>query len=86
MNDAQIKHMVDRFLVWKLPYNFKPDNGISAVRPNYAPEVSWEPMGTNLLDGIQATEMVYHMVAGLPANFASDEVINEAPSTDSGNG
>jgi len=66
MNDAQIKHMVDRFLMWRLPDNFKPDNGISAVRPNYAPEVTWEPSGTNLLDGGQATAMVHHMVDGLP--------------------
>lgn len=29
MNDEQIKHMVDRFLMWKLPENFNPDDGIS---------------------------------------------------------
>jgi hypothetical protein len=66
MDEAQIKHMVDRFLMWKLPDNFSPDNGISAVRPNYAPEVSWEPTGTNLLDATQADAMVRHMVEGLP--------------------
>jgi len=67
MNADQIKHMVDRFLMWKLPDNFSPDNGISAVRPNYAPEVSWEPTGTNLLDATQAEAMVRHMVEGLAA-------------------
>ena len=65
MKYSQIKHMVDRFLMWKLPDNFSPDNGISAVRPNYAPEVSWEPTGTNLLDATQAEAMVRHMVEGL---------------------
>lgn len=68
MKYSQIKHMVDRFLMWKLPDNFSPDNGISAVRPNYAPEVSWEPTGTNLLDATQAEAMVRHMVEGLAAD------------------
>jgi hypothetical protein len=31
MNDAQIKHMVDRFLAWKLPDNFSPDAGVGMV-------------------------------------------------------
>ena len=39
MNADQIKHMVDRFLMWPLPRNFTPDNGISYKRPNYAPNV-----------------------------------------------
>lgn len=29
MTEAQIKHMVNRFLSWKLPDNFNPDAGIS---------------------------------------------------------
>lgn len=29
MTEAQIKHMVDRFLMWKLPEHFNPDDGIS---------------------------------------------------------
>ena len=79
MNDAQIKHMVDRFLAWKLPDNFSPDAGVSFDPPVTCP---W-PTGTNLLDATQVTAMVQHMVSGLPAN----EVTNEAaPSTDSGNG
>ena len=82
MDEAQIKHMVDRFLMWPLPRNFTPDNGISYKRPNYAPNVPG-PSGTNLLDATQVTAMVQHMVSGLPAN----EVTNEAaPSTDSDNG
>lgn len=66
MTPAQIKHMVDRFLNWRLPANFTPDNGITAVRPNYHPNVQWEPMGTNLLDATQADAMVRHMIEGLP--------------------
>jgi hypothetical protein len=67
MTDDQIKHMTERFLSWRLPANFNPDNGISAVRPNYAPNVAWEPCGTNLFDYTQAEAMVRHIVAGLPA-------------------
>jgi hypothetical protein len=65
MNADQIKHMVDRFLMWPLPRNFTPDNGISYKRPNYAPNVPG-PSGTNLLDATQAAAMVRHMVDGLP--------------------
>lgn len=85
MNDAQIKHMVDRFLSWKLPDNFSPDAGVS-----FDPPVAWPwTTGTNLLDATQAEVMVRHMVAGLPADeisepnkavrgqLASDEVTNE---------
>lgn len=68
MDDAQIKHMVDRFLGWRLPKPWRPDNGISYQRPNYAHEPAdhdW-PTGTNLFDADQATEMVRYMVEGMP--------------------
>ena len=65
MNADQIKYMVDRFLMWPLPRNFTPDDGISYKRPNYAPNVPG-PSGTNLLDATQAAAMVRHMVDGLP--------------------
>lgn len=68
MTDEQIKHMTERFLSWKLPADFNPDCGISAQRPNYGPNVAWEPMGTNLLDYTQAEAMVRHMVEGLSAS------------------
>lgn len=29
MTEDQIKHMVNRFLQWKLPEHFRPDAGIS---------------------------------------------------------
>ncbi len=66
MTEAQIKHMVDRFLSWRLPYDFHPDGGVSAKRPNYGPGVDWTPTGTNLLDATQADAMVRHMVDGMP--------------------
>ena len=68
MTEDQIKHMVDRFLNWRLPKPWNPDNGISYQRPNYAHEPAdhdW-PTGTNLFDAQQATEMVRHMLQGLP--------------------
>lgn len=66
MNAAQIKHMVERFLGWELPKNFNPDGGITCKRPNYAPNVHWAPVGTNLFDMEQATAMVEYMLEELP--------------------
>ena len=56
MTEDQIKHMVDRFLGWKLPNNFNPDAGIS-----FKAAFNEEPSGTNLFDATQATEMVRYM-------------------------
>jgi hypothetical protein len=69
MNEAQIKHMVNRFLNWKLPEHFRPDAGIS-FKAEYNENTPWpmkhEPTGTNLLDATQADAMVRHMLDGLP--------------------
>lgn len=69
MTEDQIKHMVSRFLGWKLPENFRPDGGIS-FEPDYNQNTPWpakhEPSGTNLLDYTQAKAMVTHMLEGLP--------------------
>ena len=67
MTEDQIKHMVDRFLGWRLPKNFNPDAGISYKRPTYLPAVDATPQGTNLLDAEQATAMVRYMLEGLPS-------------------
>lgn len=69
MNDAQIKYMVERFLSWKLPENFHPDGGISySPHMNQITEQPYPcPTGTNLLDAIQATEMVRHLTDGMPS-------------------
>lgn len=76
MTEDQIKHMVDRFLAWKLPEDFSPDAGIS-FEPEY--NVEWnaqegrppsrhEPTGTNLFDATQAREMVLYMLDGAPSD------------------
>lgn len=69
MNDKQIKHMVERFLGWKLPENFNPDGGVSfkKIRNEHtAYPAKNEPVGTNLFDAVQAEEMVRYLVDGLP--------------------
>lgn len=69
MTDAQVKHMVDRFLSWKLPEAFNPDGGISfkaAFNEHTDHPDRHEPTGTNLLDAGQAEAMVRHMLDGLP--------------------
>ena len=69
MTEAQIKHMVQRFLTWKLPENFSPDGGIS-FKPMFnehtAHPMKAEPVGTNLFDATQAEAMVRHMLEGAP--------------------
>jgi hypothetical protein len=69
MTEAQIKHMVDRFLSWKLPANFNPDDGISfePIAGKGGPHpFRREPQGTNLFDATQAQVMVRHMLEGMP--------------------
>lgn len=69
LTDEQIKHMVDRFLCWKLPENFNPDCGISFKREHSEQGPSgpqkYEPVGTNLFDAEQARAMVLHMIEGM---------------------
>jgi hypothetical protein len=80
----QIKHMVDRFLGWRLPENFRPDNGIS-FKPTHSeeymasrgkPPMRHDPVGTNLFDAVQAEAMVRYMLEGLPPS-GSAEVLAE---------
>lgn len=68
MTEDQIKHMVNRFLQWKLPKNFNPDGGISFEKIGSGPGSAYvrEPVGTNLLHAMQADVMVRHMLEGLP--------------------
>lgn len=69
LTEAQIKHMVDRFLYWRLPENFQPDAGISfepTSNKGTPHAYRFEPSGTNLFDASQATEMVRFMVEGMP--------------------
>lgn len=54
----KVKHMVDRFLQWKLPADFNPDGGIEFKKTG-------EPVGTNLLSATQAEAMVRFMTEGI---------------------
>jgi hypothetical protein len=76
----QIKHMVDRFLGWRLPENFRPDGGIS-FNPEYnveynasrgMPPARYQPYGTNVFDSGQAEAMVRYMVEGMPRDDVGD--------------
>jgi hypothetical protein len=69
MTEEQIKHMANRFLQWKLPEPFRPDNGVS-----FTPSIQWHadgrasphwPVGTNLFCATEAEEMVRFMVEGM---------------------
>lgn len=74
MDEEQIKYMVNRFLMWKLPDPLNPDNGIK-----FTPDSFWHkegragphwPVGTNLFGYTEAEEMVRHMLEGLPEKQA----------------
>lgn len=84
MTDAQIKHMVDRFLSWKLPADFSPDAGISfkaTFNEHTAHPMKHEPSGTNLLSAAQAEAMIRHMLEGIPPSqqTAGWQSIDTAP-------
>ena len=69
MTDEQVKHMVDRFLGWKLPEDFRPDGGVEfdadGAKKMDPRNLRYEPHGTNLLNYTQAEAMVRHMLEGL---------------------
>ena len=69
MTEDQIKHMVNRFLGYRLPENFRPDGGVTFEKfGNKGTPYQYEhqPSGTNLLDAVQAEAMVRHMIEGMP--------------------
>ena len=77
MNDAQIKHMVNRFLAWKLPETFSPDGGVVFKRTHGEGTPypgKYEPSGTNLLNADEAKAMVLHMLEGLPGSASDREL------------
>ena len=63
MTEDQIKHMVNRFLGYKLPATFSPDGGVTFKRI-FPPELG--PSGTNLLCATEADAMVRYMIDGMP--------------------
>ena len=70
MTEDQIKHMVNRFLGWKLPEDFAPDNGIDfnpIANRQTENEFRRNPVGTNLFTAMQAEAMVRYLVEGLPS-------------------
>ena len=77
LSDEQIKHMVIRFLCWRLPESFNPDGGISFEK-TYNENTPWpmthEPVGTNLFDYTQAEAMVRFMLEGLPVGHQAEAV------------
>ena len=69
MTEDQIKHMVNRFLGWRLPASFAPDGGISFEpigNKSTTHQFTRDPSGTNLLDAQQAEAMVRYMAEGMP--------------------
>lgn len=67
-SETQIKHMANRFLQWKLPKGFSPDGGVTfdpIMNAGTPHELRREPTGTNLLNALQAEDMVRFMVEGL---------------------
>jgi hypothetical protein len=70
MSPEQIKHMVSRFLGWRLPDNFRPDCGIhfdpDAAKKLNPRNLRYEPNGTNLFSADQAEAMIRHLIEGLP--------------------
>jgi hypothetical protein len=82
MTEDQIKHMVSRFLGWKLPATFAPDGGIS-FEPEFnkewnakqgKPPQRHEPVGTNVFSAVEAEAMIRHMLEGLPGATAAENV------------
>jgi hypothetical protein len=85
MTDDMIKQMATRFLSWKLPEDFCPDNGIS-FEPEFnaehmakqgKPPMRRDPIGTNLFNATQAEAMVRHLVEGLPSIDAAMALVPE---------
>jgi hypothetical protein len=76
MTEEQIKHMVERFLAWRLPEDFNPDAGITFT-PNYnvgtAFAMRYKPVGTNLFNYAQAEAMVRHMLGDELTDDAKQE-------------
>lgn len=62
-----VKHMVNRFLGWKLPNDFSPDCGISFTKLS-----NMEPVGTNLLTAAQTKEMFKYLLKDF-ARYLPDE-------------
>ncbi len=69
LGEEQIKHMVNRFLGWKVPDDFGPDGGIS-FKPTHHDGTPWPkqwwPTGMSILTAIQAEAMLRYILEGMP--------------------
>lgn len=69
LTEEQVRYMVNRFLMWRLPENFNPDAGIS-FKAAYNESTPWpakhEPVGTNLFDATQTEAMIRYLIDGIP--------------------
>lgn len=73
MTEEQIKHMVDRFLMWQLPKDFNPDGGIELNKQVFYDQRAFSATGTNLFTASQAETMIRFMVENLP-DISSDVI------------
>lgn len=75
MAKTMIDQMVDQFLGWKLPDDFRPDCYITFDCEMSKKNPHCWPVGTNLLTADQAKEMIKHMLAGVvtPDKYATKE-------------
>jgi hypothetical protein len=64
LSDAEIAHMANRMMGWKLPDGFSPDCFVKFDREKAIANKSW-PIGTNLLSVEQAKAMLKYCAAGL---------------------
>ena len=85
---SAIKEMVNRFLVWKLPKDFRPDAGIS-FKAEFNKGTPWpmkhEPSGTNLFTADQATEMLEYVAGPILAEQQAEIVALKKEVSASGN-
>lgn len=79
MTEDQIKHMVNRFLCWRLPEDFYPDCGIhfdaDAAKKMNPRNNRYEPVGTNLFTATQTDAMVRHMIEGVAATESHSDML-----------
>jgi hypothetical protein len=75
LEEKIVKHMVERFLSWRLPDDFQPDCGISFQKDNgnTAHLHKYEPVGTNLFTASQAEGMVRYILEGFDLSQARQE-------------
>lgn len=73
MPKTVIDQMVDRFLSWRLPEDFRPDCGISFTKFHPNGTTQYKPIGTNLLTAEQARAMIENIITGVlpPDNYAT---------------